>query len=70
MPPDGRLRAWLEVQDDAVLAAFVGVPGATDARPAVIGPIATTPRDSTLIRYWPATGRGASSANQWATSAR
>ena len=32
MPPDGRLRAWLEVQDDAVLAAFVGVPGATDAR--------------------------------------
>ena len=30
--PDGRLRAWLEVQDDAVLAAFVGVPGATDAR--------------------------------------
>ena len=39
MPPDGRLRAWIEVQDDAVLAAFVGVPGA--AGPRVSRPPAT-----------------------------
>jgi hypothetical protein len=32
MPPDGKLRAWIEVHDDAVLAAFVGVPGAPDYR--------------------------------------
>jgi hypothetical protein len=32
MPPDGKLRAWIEVQDDAVLAAFVGVPGAATSR--------------------------------------
>ncbi|HXA23920.1 MAG TPA: hypothetical protein VNW90_16655 [Acetobacteraceae bacterium] len=32
MPPDGRLRAWIEVHDDGVLAAFVGVPGAANAR--------------------------------------
>jgi hypothetical protein len=28
MPPDGKLRAWIEAHDDAVLAAFVGVPAA------------------------------------------
>ena len=32
MPPDGRLRAWIEEQDGAVLAAFVGVPGAANSR--------------------------------------
>ena len=32
MPADGRLRAWIEVQDDAVLAAFVAVSGAAHSR--------------------------------------
>jgi hypothetical protein len=32
MPTDRRLRAWIEVQDGAVLAAFVAVPGLADSR--------------------------------------
>jgi len=51
MPPDGKLRAWLEVHDDAVLAAFVGVPGATSVR--VTRPPATQLCSSTEdARQW------------------
>jgi hypothetical protein len=32
MLPEGKLRAWIEVHNDAVLAAFVGVPCAADCR--------------------------------------
>jgi hypothetical protein len=32
MPPDGKLRAWIEVRHDQVLAAFVGVTAAGNTR--------------------------------------
>ena len=47
MPTDGRLRAWIEVQDDAVLAAFVAVPGVADSAAADHPPRRSVPRQRT-----------------------